>query len=540
MKINLQQKNYSEKMTGYQLSLPLDYEVYIPENDSVRLLSHIIERMDLNELYSAYSSLGRKPATKPDNFFKIMVYAYMEERYSTRKIEESCRRDINFMWLLSGDEAPDHTTISRFRKDRLGELMEGLYYQFVKKLAEVGEVKFEDGFLDGTKIEANANRYSFVWKKAVEKNELKMHLKIAGIADEINKLYLTGFTVPEKDAGPEIDAMLFFLKDKKKEEGVAFVYGSGKKKSNLQKLTEALEEFKIRQEGYETHKDILGERNSYSKTDNDATFMRMKDDHMLNGQLKPGYNVQLFVENEYITGVELFHNSNDIPVLIPLLKNMHTHLGLYYKNLCTDSGYESEENYAFLIEKNITAYIKPQAYEQWKKKSFKKNIGKRENMVYDEENDEYICYNGQRLKIKNKIKKKSKTGYASEVTVYECENCNGCPYKEKCTKAKGNRQLQVSKEFVAMRETSLENITSEHGKLLRVNRSIQSEGAFGILKQDRNFTRFLTRGIVNVKTEVLLLCLAFNVNKLHAKIQSERTGQYLHIPKNMEEEGKAA
>jgi transposase len=457
-----------------------------------------------------------------------MLYAYMEGIYSSRKMETAVKRDVNFMWLLSGEAAPDHTTINRFRKERLGEIMEGLFYQFVKTLHELGEVEFEEGFIDGTKLEANANRYTFVWKKAIEKNEGKMHLKASAVAEEINKLYLTGFTITEANAGAEIDAMLFYLRDRKKAEGTEFVYGSGKKKSNLQKLTEALEGYKQRQDGYEESKAIFEGRNSYSKTDNDATFMRMKDDHMRNGQLKPGYNVQLAVEGEYVAGVGIFPNTNDVPTLVPMMENMRGYLGIYYKNLCTDSGYESEENYAYLEGNNIKYYIKPQLYEQWKKKSYKKNISKRENMEYDETKDEYICHNGKRLQVKSVTKRKSKTGYESEITVYECEDCRGCPHKEKCTKAKGNRQLEVSKKFIEYRDKSLENITTEHGTLLRVNRSIQSEGAFGILKQDRGFTRFLTRGSENVKTETLLLCFAFNVNKLHAKIQSDRCGKPLH------------
>lgn len=166
-----------------------------------------------------------------------------------------------------------------------------------------------------------------------------------------------------------------------------------------------------------------------------------------------------------------------------------------------------------------------------KKHSFKKNIGKRENMEYNPETDEYTCVNGKQLRVVGTKKRKTAGGYESEVTIYECEGCADCPFKEKCTKAKGNRQMQVSKTFIAKRAQSLENITTKEGALLRMNRSIQSEGAFGVLKQDRQFTRFLTRGKANVKTEILLLCLGFNINKLHAKIQSGRCGKDLHIPK---------
>lgn len=124
-------------------------------------------------------------------------------------------------------------------------------------------------------------------------------------------------------------------------------------------------------------------------------------------------------------------------------------------------------------------------------------------------------------------KQKSKNGYESEVTVYECQNCGGCPYKEKCTKAKGNKRLYVSKNFIEQRQKSYENIMSETGILYRMNRSIQVEGAFGVLKNDYNFQRFLLRGKTKVKLEILLLCFGYNINKLHSKIQNDRLGKHL-------------
>ena len=526
--INIQQKDYTQDREMYQLRLPVDYEVIIPEDDSVRLLSRIVEGVDLSELYAEYSELGRKPAN-PKNQFKVMVYSYMEENYSTRKIEKACERDINYMWLLEGEAPPDHSTISRFRKDRLGVVMESLFYQFVKILCALGEVNYENVFNDGTKLEANANRYTFVWKKALEKNEVKMHEKVRQIAEEMEKLYLKEFNVRTESADEDMYRMAAFLEKKMEESGIAWVGGKGKKKSNEQKLLEALKGYRVRQVEYEQKKEILDGRNSYSKTDKDATFMRMKDDHMRNGQLKPGYNVQLAVESEYVIGVGLFTNTNDHGTLKPMLENMYKfNPEMQIGNLTMDAGFESEENYLYLEGREIKYFIKPADYEQKKKRNFKKDISKRENMGYDPEIDEYICANGKRLKVKYLTKKKSVSGYISEVTVYECESCEDCPFKEKCTKAKGNRHMRVSKTFIAKRAISMENVMSEQGKVLRMNRSVQSEGAFGVLKQDRQFTRFLTRGNENVKTELLLLCLGYNINKLHSKIQSNRCGKGLH------------
>jgi transposase len=152
-------------------------------------------------------------------------------------------------------------------------------------------------------------------------------------------------------------------------------------------------------------------------------------------------------------------------------------------------------------------------------------------MSYDKEKDEYTCHHGKQLKPTGIIHRTSATGYRSEITIYECEDCTDCPYKGKCTKSGGNRRMQVSKKFVEKRGISYGNITSEEGTLLRINRSIQVEGAFGVLKNDYAFNRFLTRGKISVRNEFILLCFGYNVNKLHTKIQNERAGELLHRAK---------
>ena len=524
----LHTKNYTQFNRSYQLVLPFNFEVLIPEDDSVRLLNQILEGLNYEKLYQAYSSIGRKPAVEPKILFKILTYAYMNNIYSSRKIESACKRDINFMWLLEGNPAPDHSTISRFRKDYLANAGEDLFYQMVDYLHQIGEVEFENLFVDGTKIEANANKYTFVWKKVVTKNEAKMFLRIQSSIEQINLTYMTSFIVTKETLLEDISAVLSYLDGKKQQEQIEFVHGIGKRKSTLQKFTEELQGFCERQEKYNYHNQLFSGRNSFSKTDPDATFMHMKDDHMRNAQLKPAYNVQIGVEGEYVTGVGVFQDRSDYATLIPFLKDMESYLKVGYQNIIADSGYESEENYLYLEQKEQTYYIKPQTYEQWKKRRFKNNISKRENMAYNAETDEYTCHNGKHLKPVGITHRTSATGYCSEVTLYECEDCRDCPYKAKCTKAQGNRKMQVSKTFIKKRQVSYENITSEKGILLRVNRSIQVEGAFGVLKNDYNFNRFLTRGKNSVKNEFILLCFGYNVNKLHAKIQNERVKKLLH------------
>lgn len=522
------QKDYTAFQDSYQLVLPLNLEGLIPDDDSVRLLSHVLEGLDYKDLYKAYSSKGRKPALEPKTMFKILVYAYSQNIYSSRGIEKACRRDINFRWLLAGADAPDHSTIDRFRQKYAACAVESLFYQFIEILYQTKEIRFENVFIDGTKIEANANRYSFVWKKSVMKNEAKMHIKVQELQDQINTEYIQNFCFSSEHALDALRSVTAFLLKKCTDENIEFVHGSGRRPKPLQKQYEKMKGYLERQENYDKSKETFAGRNSYSRTDHDATFMHMKEDHMRNGQLKPGYNLQIGVEAEYITGIGVFSERNDLNTLKPMLQNMEEQSGHRYQNVIADSGYESEEGYLFLEENGQTAYIKPQTYEKWKKRSFKNDISKRENMQYNHEADEYICHNNKKLTYRYTGHRKSASGYISDVSHYECEDCTGCPYKDKCTKSKGNRKLQVSKLFIEKRQISYENILSTKGTKLRMNRSIQVEGAFGVLKNDYKYKRFLTRGKTNVKTEFLFLVFGYDINKLHAKIQNERLGFELH------------
>ena len=354
-----------------------------------------------------------------------------------------------------------------------------------------------------------------------------MHERIQEAVCLLNKDYICGFHVGEGSRIRDLQKICRFLEERCRTDGTVFVHGKGKRKSRNQRYLELFRRFLERQTIYDWHTASFQGRNNYCKTDPDATFMHMKDDHMRNAQLKPGYNVQIAVDSEYIVAAEIFQDRNDVWTLVPFLQRLEANLRFRYPSVTADSGYESEEAYEYLKSQDQIPYIKPQTYEKWKKRSFKKDISKRENMAYEKESDTYTCHAGKKLKEVFKKKQKSKSGYQSEVTVYECEDCTGCPYKEKCTRSKGNKRLYLSKNFLERRQESYENILSEKGVLYRTNRSIQVEGAFGVLKNDYEFQRFLLRGKTRVKLEILLLCLGYNLNKLHRKIQNGRTESHL-------------
>ena len=439
-----------------QLVFALNSEKIIPENAPVRLASAMLEELDYEKLYGAYSPLGRKSAADPRVLFKVLVFGYMCGIYSSRKLEEACRYRIDFMWLLEDGKAPDHSTLARFRTGRCSGIIEDLFYQFVRKLEEMGEVDHRTVFIDGTKLESCAGRYTFVWRGTAEKQLAKLCARWAK---------------------------------------------------------------------YEEQLKIMGEgRNSCSKTDPDATFMRLKEDHMRNGQLKPAYNMQVAVNSEYITGAELFTDRNDVKTLKPMLQRMEQFHRARYEEVTADAGYESLENYLYLESTGQLCFIKPTNYDKRNTKRFKAQIGRIENMRYDGEEDCYYCAENRRLPLRRECTQLVDGRWQTEAW-YRCESCTDCPKRTKCCQAKDPEQaktLHVKRDFWELRAQATENITSPRGIHLRQCRSIQAEGAFALLKNDFGFRRFLTRGRANVRTEMFLLALAFDLKKYWMKREQGR------------------
>ena len=488
--------------------------------------------MDLTDLYSTYDRIN---SLSPRTLLKIVLYSYINGDYSSRSMELNCKRNINFMFLLEGHKAPDHSIFARFRSLHFAPCSKRILAEVTSILFDMGEISGENIFIDGTKIEACANKYTFVWKKAVTKNQAKLLIKIADFVAECEEVYdikiVYGNTIKMKHVKRLRKRLLKLCK----EENITFVHGIGKRKSPLQKSFETLDKYLDKLKEYNQKIYKCGSRNSYSKTDQDVTFMRMKEDAMMNGQLKPAYNLQHGVDSEYITWLTVGPQPTDTTTLIPFSKDAEQYLKFKYKNIITDAGYESEENYLFLEGNGQIAFIKPANYEISKIRKYKNDIGKIDNMKYNEEGDFYTCKNDKKLVVDHIRHSKSKTGYVSEKTIYKCENCAGCPHKSGCIKGnnckipleKRTKTLQVAKTFIEQRKADLERIVSDEGKLYRMNRSIQAEGSFGDIKQDMQFRRYLTKGKANVLAESTLLAIARNINKLHNKIQNGKTGTHL-------------
>lgn len=542
MKKNNPRVDYTVYGAEYQVCLPMEMEILIPSDATVRLLNAVLEEMDYSKLTATYSRI-RRIEHSPRVLFKVVVYAFMRGIFSDRGIENACRENINFMYLLEGAPAPDHNTIARFRKEHLPSAIEDLLRQLVELLAAHGELSFSESavFIDGTKIEANGNKYQFVWKKVVNKNREKMHAKMQEKLPGMLECLGLEMVVPESIRIRWLKKLRRKLYASQKENEIKFVYGKGHHKSALQKVLEQVNEWLEREKRYTTDLYICGERNSYCKTDPDATFMRMKEDHMRNGQLKAGYNVNVATVSEYIVGNYISADRTDTKVLIPFLEKLCGQQKYPVKRIAADSAYESEEIYKYIEEhEQLSLFVKPTNHEVKKTKKYQNDIGRRENMAYDEETDEYTCAQGKKLRVVSVEKRKTSGGYPTEITVYECEDCRNCPCKEKCIRQKKTdkvpleeraKRLHVSKYFVQQRDRMAEKICTDEGILLRVNRSIQAEGVFAFIKQDLKFRRFMTRGRQNVATEWNLLSIAYNLLKLHHKIQNGRLGRHLITPK---------
>ena len=490
----------------------MNIEILLPENAPVRLACAQLEELDYRKLYEAYSSRGRKSAADPRVMFQIMAYGYQCGIYSSRKLEEACRYRVDFIWLRGNEPVPDHSTFARFRTGRCTEAVEDLFYQYVRLLEKLGETDHQAVFVDGTKLESRAGRYTFCWRK--KRGKTAYQGEAAGLWTDRPETAQQ----PEKATG-------------KTKSGDRLCPSSGHRKSEAQKHWETLDALRQRWENYEQSLEIMGtDRNSYSKTDPDATFMRMKEDHMRNGQLKPGYNVQIAVNSEYITGIEVFSDRTDYRTLGKFMNVLSRNHRKKYAKLVADAGYESLQNYLYLEKRRIQCYIKPQNHDQRKTAKFRRQIGRMENMTYLPEEDSYLCAQGRKLSM---YRESEKDGVV--ISHYRCGDCKGCTCRAACCGEKRSGEAQGT----ADQEAALGKTCGGRSEYYNGRRRLPSfvpvhsgGGAFGLLKNDFGFRRFLTAGKASVRTELLFLALAFNLKKCWMKRENGRMKTHLSRRKN--------
>lgn len=500
-----------------QLQLPTDLEELIPPHHLVRVVEAAIERIDLSAVLNRYKG-GGTSSYHPTMMLKVLVYAYTQRLYSCRQIAKALRENVHFMWL-SANNTPDFRTINRFRSTLMRGIIGDVFASVLELLVEEGYLRLEHYFVDGTKIEANANRYSWVWAKSTRNHQGKLQEKVKQLLEEIER-------VNEEEDGEYGDRDL-------EELGEEGPIDAGKLEKKIEELNERLRgdpddkplaeavktlvtDYLPRQKKYEEQESKFKGRSSYSKTDEEATFMRMKEDHMKNGQLKPGYNVQMGTENQFVVGFSVHQRPGDPGCLVPHLEAVKQQLGRLPRNVIADAGYGSEENYAYLQQQGVESYIKYNTFHLEQKTRRKKNRFLASRFPYDQETDTFRCPADRRLVYRYTSQRRTENGYLTQRRNYECESCEDCALKPDCTRSPGNRWIQVSFPLERMQATASRNLLSERGKALRSKRATEVESVFGRLKHNWGFRRFQLRGLEKVKIEWGLLCIAHNMTKLTA------------------------
>lgn len=559
---------YNDFFEKGQLKIYFDlFQLGLPAGDPVYTLKQVMEELNYTSLLAQYSTKGRN-GYNPIMMYAVITYAAMRGVKSIDRIVELCGRDLAFIWLTKGQK-PQRDAFYDFIKFKLTDsILDDLHYQFLRRLQKEGLISLETLFIDGTKIEANANRYTFVWRGSI-------NYHLAGLLDTIDALYTrynTLLTEHGYDEKYHLGTVQMFIiegmarvrevieKNRKRKltkhkklpnntlieidhcsplellqlqtnltriangEGILFQEGKGKRKSEIQQLYEEIETCGQRLLAYKECFEIMGAgRNSYSKTDVAATFMRMKDDHMKNGQLKPAYNVQIAVENYFIVHTYISSDRTDYNTLIPVLEKHKNAFGHYPMQTTADSGYCSERNLVYLKEIGVKSFIKLQMHEKMKTRAYKEDIGKHYNMMYiiEEDTHYYRCHDGRSLTY-IRTESSQQDGYTRKIEVYGCEDCSGCEHKQKCLykyseerDAEKNKVMKINENWEELKAESHENIQSEEGILNRQIRSIQTEGHFGDIKENDQFRRFHYRSSEKVYKEFMMYAMGRNINKYH-------------------------
>ena len=510
--------------TPNQLVLfPQRIDENIAGNDPVRIVNAIVDSLNLEAFKKLYKERGRSPY-HPRMMLKVILYAYMNNVYSCRRIEKLLLRDIHYIWL-AGYEKPDFITINRFRNRVKGEI-NNIFTQVVLILSSKGFITLDVEYIDGTKIESKANKYTFVWRKSVEKNRSKLMKKISVLLDQVEDVIAQDNTVEKNEKVEFTPSMLTDiigeLKDSLETSSAPVGKEEKKKCRERKRQIKQLEEHRDKLLEYDNHLTVMGERNSYSKTDPDATFMRMKEDAMNNGQTKPGYNLQIATENQFITNFALFPNPTDTLTFIPFEEMFFYRYGRFAKTTIADSGYGSEENYRFMDGNGTEAFVKYNYFHKEQKPRYKPNPYHPESLYYNKPEDYYVCPMGQHMNRTGTKRGKTGSGYVTESICYQAARCEGCPLRGQCFKAKGNRIMEVNHRLNEYKRQARERLTSEEGIQHRGKRCIEPEAVFAQIKYNMQYRRFRHFTKDKVTMDFAFFAIAFNIKKLCAILQRSR------------------
>lgn len=500
-------------------------------DDFIRLL-HESKAFDIIEETNRAKDAGRT-GFDPKMMLALLLYGFALRDCTLRELEESCRFDLRFMYLSSGT-SPSYATFCDFINHRFLPVSERIFKAVTEKAAEkTGTEIMENVYIDGSKFEANANKYKFRFKS--EKRVDNMSGRFSELMAEC------GISVPRSsapsEAAAEMKRALDALKDSIEKSGRsvdAIRLGKGMRTPKDERAYVKGSAMLSKMKEYEkTFLICGGKRNSYYLTDHDATAMCLKEDYYsgLGSNMHAAYNVQYAVSNGFIIAAYVSQDRNDSKTFPLFLRKIREMYGRYPENVCADSGYGSAANYEFIKSEGIGNYVK---FSTWKKE-----VSGEQPPRYRIVNDRIVCLDGRELvKVENGGRKPKTVRHG----FYKAD-CRGCKYKKYCNKGRKDRRaaskiFEIDIEALRLKEEARTNLLSAKGIELRVNRSIQVEGAFGIMKQDKGYSRFRRRGLKKTYIEMILNCLGLNIAKYMRFLRIGKAPEYWKAPSgtNAEEE----
>ena len=512
-------KKFIEYNQHQGLALPPYLEELIEKRHLVRVVNDLVDQIDLELLskgfQSSNSNNGGAPPYHPSMMMKVLIYSYATGIRSCRQIASHLKTNIHCMWL-SGMQYPDFRTINRYRSEYFKNILEEIFVEFVMFLERKKLVDFKTVFVDGTKLSADSNKHKITWKKNVFRHKENLKSRTRVLFEEINNLNdeeskrYGEFDLPscgeQSDLSSEdlhraatsiSEAISQDGKRSKTEVGEKLRKAAGQLKKDADKLQQ-----------YEQQEKVLGTRNSFSKTDSDATTMRMKND-----ELRPGYNVQVMTNKSFIVGSSVSQNANDGSSFIPLMDGMRSSGLPVPKEIVADAGYGHEEVYEYLESRDIESFIKYPGYyaEQSKERKYAFHYSR---FTYNKKQNIFICPAQKHLLFYEVAQRTTQSGYAIETRVYKCFDCQECPHKSQCTPSKEGRSLRVSIKLREHQQKTREKLGNSYGNALIKRRGFEIETVFGDWKHNFKFRRFQLRGIAKVRAEIFLHCLAYNFRKL--------------------------
>ena len=496
-----------------QTTLPLEISSFLPQDHIVFTIEKVVNALEDSHFHAFYHNFCR-PSYHPKMLLSALLFAYSQGIFSGRKIEKMMIENIA-MQYLTGQLIVSYRTINRFRVAAgMENLIRDLFIDLNLRLKMEELVTLDCLFIDGTKIEANANKYSFVWKKATDKFSAKLQEQIqVYFQEEITPLIHQAIMLDDEEPitseqltefAQVLEKELAKLSQDLEEEPVK---GKDDRKAQRRKLKKILrkvkDDFLVRTEKYERYQDTFEGRNSFSKTDTDATFMRMKEDHMKNGQLKAGYNLQIATENQFVLHYDVFSNPTDTKTLLPFLETYPHHV----KTVVADAGYGSEENLLRLDESNMNHLIKYAMFDKEQKKGYKQSAKNLANWHYDDKEDSYTHPDGWCYRFHHLKHQKTQTDFQQEIKVYYADEPELAPQKG----------LYINERYQHLKDKECQALLSPKGRQLFAQRKIDVEPVFGQVKACLGYKRCNLRGKRQVTIDMGLVLMANNLLKYNKR-----------------------